>query len=53
MSMIVMYSYMISELSAVGNILILLTGVDKYAPVICIAVVTTIYTGAYTNLKRD
>jgi Na+/proline symporter len=45
MSIAYMFCFMISELSAVGSILELLTGVSKYAPVICIAVVTTIYTG--------
>ncbi len=29
-----------------------LTGVDIYAPVISIAVVATIYTGTYFNLKK-
>jgi len=52
MSMIFMTSYMISELSAVGSILNSLTGVDIYAPVISIAVVATIYTGTYFNLKK-
>jgi hypothetical protein len=47
MSIAYMFCFMISELSAVGGILELLTGVDRYAPVICIALTATIYTGMY------
>ncbi|CAG8551145.1 11705_t:CDS:2 [Funneliformis caledonium] len=52
MSMAYMFSYMISELSAVGNIINLLTGLEKYAPVIMIAIITTIYTG-YGGLRAS
>ncbi|CAI2165558.1 14386_t:CDS:2 [Funneliformis geosporum] len=52
MSMAYMFSYMISELSAVGNIINLLTGLDKYAPVIIIALIATIYTG-YGGLRAS
>ncbi|GES77880.1 urea transporter [Rhizophagus clarus] len=52
MSIAYMFCYMISELSAVGDILVSLTGVNKFAPVICIAVVTTLYTG-YGGLRAS
>ncbi|RGB41237.1 hypothetical protein C1646_649619 [Rhizophagus diaphanus] len=52
MSIAYMFCFMISELSAVGNILATLTGVDKLAPVICIAIVTTLYTG-YGGLRAS
>lgn len=52
MSIAYMFCFMISELSAVGNILVTLTGVDKLAPVICIAIVTTLYTGTYQDSKK-
>jgi Na+/proline symporter len=47
MSIAYMFCFMISELSAFGDILELLTGVSKYGPVIALAVITTIYTGTY------
>ncbi|CAG8649735.1 6718_t:CDS:2 [Ambispora leptoticha] len=52
MSMAYMFCYMISELSSIGIVLMTLTPVDKLAPIILLAVTTTLYT-AYGGFRAS
>ena len=56
MSLVTLFLYMISELSAIGQVVNLLTGIDGLPVLIVECVVTTIYTCAFNHrliLRRE